>query len=106
MLREFRCGIMESLKISMVEVNVMAINKDEVIQIFDRLPESAQQSAFDYLQYLSIKHNQLDWDDIAKLEPDATPLSEEEERQLNSESGFISWEEAMDELNLPTDNKS
>jgi hypothetical protein len=58
------------------------------------------------MQYLSTKQNQLDWDEIAKLEPDAAPLSEEEERQLNSESGFMSWEEAMNELNLPTDIKS
>jgi hypothetical protein len=35
------------------------------------------------MQYLSTKQNQLDWDEIAKLEPDAAPLSEEEERQLN-----------------------
>jgi hypothetical protein len=84
----------------------MAIDKNKVMQIFDQLTESAQQSAFDFMQYLSEKQNQLDWDDIAKLEPDAVPLSEEEERQLNSESGFMSWEEAMNELNLPTDIKS
>jgi hypothetical protein len=58
------------------------------------------------MQYLAAKQNQLDWDEIAKLEPDTVPLSEEEERQLNSGSGFMSWEEAMTELNLPTDIKS
>lgn len=84
----------------------MAIDKNKVMQIFDQLTESAQQSALDFMQYLSAKQNQPDWDDIAKLEPDAVPLSEEEERQLNSESGFMSWEEAMNELNLPTDIKS
>lgn len=84
----------------------MAVDKNKVLQIFDQLTESDQQSVFDFMQYLSAKQNQLDWDDIAKLEPDAAPLSEEEERQLNSESGFMSWEEAMNELNLPTDIKS
>lgn len=84
----------------------MAVDKNKVLQIFEQLPESAQQSAFDFIQYLSAKQKQLDWDDIAKLEPDSVPLSEEEERQLNSESGFMSWEEAMNELNLPTDIKS
>ncbi len=84
----------------------MAVDKNKVLRIFEQLPESAQQSAFDFIQYLSAKQHQLDWDDIAKLEPDAAPLSEEEERQLNSESGFMSWEEAMNELNLPTDIKS
>ncbi|WP_019639317.1 hypothetical protein [Paenibacillus fonticola] len=83
----------------------MSVSKDRIWQIFERLPETAQQSAYDYLQYLSIKHNQLDWDEIKQLAPDEVPLSEEEQRQLNSDSGFMSWEEAMNELNLPTDTK-
>lgn len=83
----------------------MAVNKYKALELFEQLTESAQQSAYDYLQYLSAKQNQLDWDEIAKLEPDAESMSEEEERQLNSESGFMSWEEAMNELNLPTDIK-
>lgn len=84
----------------------MAVDKHKVLQMFEQLTESAQQSAFDFIQYFSAKQNQLDWDDIAKLEQDAEPLSKEEERQLHSESGFMSWEEAMNELNLPTDMKS
>lgn len=84
----------------------MAVDKQKVLQIFEQLTESAQQSAFDYIQYLSVRQSQLDWDDIVKLAPDTAPLSEEEARQLNSESGFMSWEEAMNELNLPTDTKS
>jgi hypothetical protein len=84
----------------------MAVDKNEVIQMFEQLHESSQQSAFDFIQYLSAKQNQLDWDDIAKLEPDALPMSEEEQRQLNSGGGSMSWEKAMNELNLPTDIKS
>jgi hypothetical protein len=84
----------------------MAVDKKKLMQIFEQLPESSKQSAFDFIQYLSTKQNQLDWEDVAKLEVDAVPLSEEEERQLNSDSGFMSWEEAMDELNLSTDTKS
>ena len=84
----------------------MAVDKKKLMQIFEQLPESSKQSAFDFIQYLSTKQNQLDWEDIAKLEVDAVPFSEEEERQLNSDSGFMSWEEAMDELNLSTDTKS
>lgn len=83
----------------------MAVNKDEVLKIFEQLPENAQQSAYDYLQYLSTRHTRPDWDAIAKLDPDDVPLSEEEQHQLNSNSGFVSWEEAMNELNLPTDIK-
>jgi hypothetical protein len=83
----------------------MAVNKNEILKIYEQLPEAAQQSAYDYLQYLSSKHTQLNWDEIAKLDPDEIPLSEEEHRQLNSDSGFVSWEEAMNELDLPTINK-
>jgi len=83
----------------------MAINKDEVLKIFEQLPGTAQQSVYDYLQYLSTKHNRLNWDEIARLDPDEVPLSEEERCQLNSNSGFMSWEEAMNELELPTDIK-
>lgn len=84
----------------------MAVDKNKVLQVFDQLTESAQQSVFDFMQYLSAKQYELDWSDIAKLEPDTASFSEEEKRQLNSESGFMSWEEAMNELNLPTDTKS
>lgn len=84
----------------------MAVKKEKLLKIFDLLPESAQQSAYDYIQFLSEKHGCLDWDDIAKLEPDKETLSEEEKKQLNSDAGFMSWEEAMNELNLPTDTKS
>lgn len=84
----------------------MAINKDAVIRLFELLPETAQQSALEYLQFLSTKHNRLDWNDIAKLDPDNEPLSDEETKQLDSKLGFMSWEEAMNELDLPTDTKS
>ncbi|RAU93875.1 hypothetical protein [Paenibacillus sp. YN15] len=84
----------------------MAVDKDKVLKLFEQLPEIAQQSAYDYLQYLSLKHDRLDWEKIEKMEPDEIALSEEEQRQLNSNEGFMSWEEAMHELNLPTDAKS
>lgn len=84
----------------------MALDKDEALKLFERLPEIAQLSAYDYLQYLSSKHDRLDWDSIEKLEPDEITLSEEEQRQFSSNDGFMSWEEAMHELNLPTDAKS
>ena len=83
----------------------MAIDKNKVIQLFDQLPESAQQSVYDFIQFLYVRQVQPDWDDIVKLEPDSIPLSEEEKRQLVGESDFMSWEEAMHELQLPTDTK-
>lgn len=82
----------------------MAISKQELIKLIELLPEDASQSAYDYLKYLTIRHRP-DWDEISRMEPDDVPLSEEEERQLKSAAEFMSWEEAMSELNLPTDIK-
>lgn len=48
----------------------MAINKDDVLKLFEQLPDSAQRSAYDYLQYLSIKHKRLDWNEIELLPSD------------------------------------
>jgi hypothetical protein len=83
----------------------MAVRKEDMIKLFELLSEDAKQSAYDYLQFLSICRWRADWDEIARMEPDDIPLSEEEERQLKSNSGFVSWEEAMRELNLSTDVK-
>ncbi|MDA8226599.1 MAG: hypothetical protein M0T74_02650 [Desulfitobacterium hafniense] len=47
------------------------------------LPEEAKQSAYDFLKFLSIRHTWPDWNEIAQMEPDDLPLSEEEEKQLN-----------------------
>lgn len=82
----------------------MATSKQELIKLIELLPEDANQSAYDYLKYLSIRHRP-DWDEIKLMEPDSFPLSEEEERQLIDNTEFMSWEEAMRELDLPTDIK-
>ncbi|MDC3425104.1 hypothetical protein NC797_11360 [Aquibacillus sp. 3ASR75-11] len=81
----------------------MAISNEELVEIVKKLPQSAKKSAYDYLKFLTISHNRPNWDEIMDLEPDGTPLSEEEERQLKNNSEFMSWEEAMNELDLPID---
>lgn len=80
----------------------MAVNKEEAIKLFEQLPESAQQSAFDFMKYLSDR-DRPDWEEIAQLEPDQIPLSEEEERQLKAREGFITGEDAKREFNLQAD---
>ena len=80
----------------------MAINKEDVIELFEQLPEKEKQSAFDYMQYLSIR-DRPDWNEIAQLDPDDIPLSDEELQQLNANEGFISGEEAKREFNLKVD---
>jgi hypothetical protein len=84
----------------------MAINNEELVEMVKKLPQSAKKSAYDYLKFLTISHTSPDWDEISELTPDETPLSEEEERQLKNNSEFVSWEEAMNELNLPADTQS
>lgn len=80
----------------------MSINKEDVINLFEKLPENAKQSAFDYMQYLSIR-DRPDWNEIARLDPDDVPLSDEELQQLNANEGFITGEEAKREYNLKVD---
>ena len=82
----------------------MAISTRDLIELVETLPENVKQSAYDYLQFLALRHARPDWDEIDRMEPDTLPLSEEEERQLNSNSGFISWEDAKRELGLSTDS--
>ncbi|MGD6968749.1 hypothetical protein FZC78_10660 [Rossellomorea vietnamensis] len=84
----------------------MAISNEELVEMVKQLPQSAKKSAYDYLKYLTISHTRPNWNEIMDLEPDETPLSEEEESQLKNNSEFVSWEEALNELNLPTDSKS
>lgn len=81
----------------------MAVNKKDVIKLFDLLPEEAMQSAFDYLQFLSIRHTRPDWKEIDKLEPDTEPLTEEEIRQMKSDAGYITGEEAKNAFGLQVD---
>jgi ribonucleotide reductase alpha subunit len=78
----------------------MTVRKEDMIKLFELLSEDAKQSAYDYLQFLSICRRRADWGEIVRMEPDDIPLSEEEERQLKNNAGFVSWEEAMRELNL------
>lgn len=80
----------------------MAINKEDVIKLFELLPEKEKQSAFDYMQYLAIR-DRPDWNEIAQLDPDDIPLSDEEVEQLNANEGFVSGEEAKREFNLKID---
>ncbi|MHB8124275.1 MAG: hypothetical protein ACYDEJ_01310 [Desulfitobacteriaceae bacterium] len=83
----------------------MAISNDDLFKLVKILPIEAKQSAYDYLKFLIILHTRPDWHEIARMEPDDLPLSEEEEWQLKNNTEFVSWEEAMRELHLPSDIK-
>lgn len=80
----------------------MAINNEDIIRLFERLPEKAKQSAFDYMQYLFVQ-DRPDWNEISRIDPDDIPFSEEETQQLNNDEGFVTGEEAKREFNLKID---
>jgi len=82
----------------------MAINNDDIFKLVNILPEETKQSAYDFLKFLT-RHTRPDWDEIDQMEPDDIPLSEAEELQLKNNTEFVSWEDAMHELDLPTDIK-
>lgn len=84
----------------------MSISNDDLYKLVNILPEETKQSAYDYLRFLAIGHPRPDWDEIMKMEPDDIPLSAEEKKRLQNKNEFVSWEDAMNELNLPADIKS
>ncbi|MHB1654512.1 MAG: hypothetical protein ACYCVD_18875 [Desulfitobacteriaceae bacterium] len=83
----------------------MAISNNDLFKLVKILPEETKQSAYDFLQFLATSHARPDWSEIDKMEPDDIPLSEEE-WQLKNNTEFVSWEDAMHELNLQGDFRS
>lgn len=83
----------------------MAIRNEELYKLIKNLPATAKKSAYDYLKYLTFAHDRPDWEELMQMAPEKLDLSEEEERQLRENSEFVSWEDAMNELELSTDIK-
>lgn len=83
----------------------MGIRKKDLYSLIDRLQEPDQKTAFDFLQYLIERSatKPLGWEEIDRQEPDDEPLTEEELRQLNSDAGYVSGEEAKREFGLQVD---
>ncbi|TCZ76830.1 hypothetical protein E0485_12665 [Paenibacillus albiflavus] len=78
----------------------MSVSKEDLVELVRQLPEDAQQSAFDYLQFLKSCHSRSNWDEIDKREPDNDSLSDEEIRQLNCDPEYFTGEEAKREFGL------
>ena len=81
----------------------MAISKDRLYEMVDRLNEEDIVSAYDYLQYLFERKKQdkaLTWAEIDELEPDNEPLTDEEKRQLESPREYITLEQAKHEYEI------
>jgi hypothetical protein len=83
----------------------MVVRKDDLHSLIERLQEPDQKTAFDFLQYLIERSERkpLGWEEIDRQEPDDEPLTEEELRQLKSDAGYVSGEEAKREFGLQID---
>ncbi|HDR5353855.1 TPA: hypothetical protein QCS32_005640 [Bacillus thuringiensis] len=83
----------------------MAIRKDELYRLIDRLDRQDEKAAFDFLEFLvqRSKRKPADWENIDRAKPDDEPLSKQELEQLNSEEGYVSGEDGKREFGLQID---
>ena len=80
----------------------MVVRKEDIHDLVDRLPEDDQKAVFDFMQYLLNRSTKKPdaWKKIDQADPDDEPLTEEELRQLNSDAGYVTGEEAKREFGL------
>jgi hypothetical protein len=83
----------------------MAIGKEDIYNLIEHLPDKDRKTAFDFLKYLVDRCAQkpVSWVEIDKAGTDDEPLTEEEIRQLKSDSGYVTGEEAKREFGLQVD---
>ncbi|MEL7657900.1 MAG: hypothetical protein AAGU75_18560 [Bacillota bacterium] len=83
----------------------MVIRKEDIHNLVERLPEEDQKTVFDFMQYLLNRSTQKEegWEQINQADPDDEPLTEEELRQLNSDDGYVTGEDAKREFGLQVD---
>jgi hypothetical protein len=83
----------------------MAIGKEEIYNLIERLPDNERKTAFDFLKYLVDRSAKKpdSWIEIDKAGTDDEPLTKEEIKQLKSDSGYITGEEAKREFGLQVD---
>ncbi|MFZ3132228.1 MAG: hypothetical protein WA125_14325 [Desulfosporosinus sp.] len=83
----------------------MVVRKEDIHNLVERLPEDDQKTVFDFMQYLLNRSTKklAGWERIDQADPDDEPLSEEELRQLNSDAGYVTGEEAKREFGLQVD---
>ena len=83
----------------------MVVRKEDIHNLVERLPEDDQKTVFDFMQYLLNRSTKKPdgWEQIDQTDPDDEPLTEEELRQLNSDAGYVTGEEAKREFGLQVD---
>jgi hypothetical protein len=84
----------------------MAISKEErLLKLFHQLPETAQNSTLDFMEYLAERKKQTELEMFYTTLPEVNePFSEEEVEQMKDPE-FISWEEACQELGWDDENQ-
>lgn len=82
----------------------MAIEKEELIRLIDKLQKNDQKTVCDFIQFL-VKRSEKPtfWEGIDSTDPDDEPLTKEELQQLNSKEGYLKGEEAKREFGLQVD---
>lgn len=83
----------------------MVVRKEDIHNLIERLQETDQKTVYDFLQYLveRSERKSASWAEIDKTKPDEQPLTEEELRQLKSNAGYVTGEEAKREFGLQVD---
>lgn len=84
----------------------MAVRKEDLYRMVESLSNEDKKTAFDFIQFLAERSNNKkpqSWQDIDELDSDEEPLTDEERKQLESEEGYISGEDAKCEFGLQVD---
>ena len=83
----------------------MMVRKEDIHILVERLQEHDQKTVYDFLQYLIERSEKklAGWAEIDKAKPDDELLTKEEHRQLNSNAGYVTGEEAKREFGLQVD---
>ncbi|WP_018307069.1 hypothetical protein [Desulfitobacterium hafniense] len=83
----------------------MVIRKEDIHDLVERLSEDDRKTVFDFMQYLLNRSIQKEegWQQINQADPDDESLTEEELRQLNSDAGYVTGEDAKREFGLQVD---
>ncbi|WP_106497236.1 hypothetical protein [Lentibacillus sp. Marseille-P4043] len=84
----------------------MAIRKEDLYRMVESLSNEDKKAAFDFMEFLierSKNKKPESWQRIDESESDKEPLTEEEHKQLESEEGYISGEDAKHEFGLQVD---
>jgi hypothetical protein len=87
-------------------VSIVTVRKEDLYRMLDSLSNEDKKAAFDFIEFLverSKSKKPQYWQDIDELDSDEEPLTDEEQKQLESEEGYISGEDAKREFGLQVD---